>query len=516
MAVATEPLSGPVTTTVTPGVAGALGAGLSLGLAELFAGLFESVPSAVSSVGTFVVDVVPQPIERLAIDLFGTADKAVLAIGTAIIALFIGAAAGRIATRRRWVLGAGFAAFTVIGIVAGWAQPMAGALATPIAIGVAGYIGWRVAVGFVYPRVDAPADLVPENLARRRFLRGSATAGVALASGAIGRGLIIDRSETVRENVTLGSPLTTVPPVMPENELIVDQITPIIVPNTDFYRIDTALIVPRPNAETWRLRVTGMVRNELEFSLDDLMQRRLHERYVTISCVSNEVGGGLVGNAKWTGVRLSEVLDEAGVLDTASQVVGRSVDGWTAGFPTQAVYDGRDPIIAIGMNDEPLPPRHGFPARLIVPGLYGYVSATKWLQEIELTTWEAFDGYWIPRGWSKTGPIKTQSRIDRPRPGQRIAGDPAVIAGVAWAPTRGISRVEVSVDDGEWIAAELSEPLSDEAWVQWRAEVPLASDSAYSVAVRATDGDGATQTPIRTDVIPDGATGHHTVRFLTR
>ena len=505
----------PVTTTVTPGVAGALGAGVALGLAELLAGLFASVPSAVSAVGSYVVDVVPPAIERAAIDLFGTADKAVLAIGTAILALFIGALAGRAAIRRRWVLKVAFAVFAVVGIVAGWAQPMAGAVTTPIAIGLAGYVGWRVGDGFIYPRVDSPSDLVPEDVARRRFLRGSTAAGIAVASGAIGRSLIIDRSETVRENVSLSAPLTTVPPVRPENSLPVDQLTPIIVPNDSFYRIDTALIVPRPNPDTWRLRVTGMVRNQLEFSLDDLMSRELHERYVTIACVSNEVGGDLVGNAKWTGVRLSEVLDEAGVLDTASQIVGRSVDGWTAGFPTGAVYDGRDPIIAIGMNDEPLPPRHGFPARLIVPGLYGYVSATKWLEEIELTTWEAFDGYWVPRGWSKTGPIKTQSRIDRPSPGQRIAGDPAVIAGVAWAPTRGIARVEVSIDEGDWIEAVLSEPLADEAWVQWRAEVALAPDSAYSVAVRATDGDGATQTPIRTPVAPDGATGHHTVRFLT-
>lgn len=498
-----------------PGWSGAIGAGLSLGLAELLAGLFAAVPSAVSAVGSFVVDVVPSPVERFAIGLFGTADKAVLAMGTAVVAVLLGALVGRAAVRRRWLLAAAFAAFAVVGVVAGWAQHDAGAVATPVGIGIAAFAGWWVADRLIHPGVTSPTDSLPGDRDRRRFIAGTAAAGVAVASGGIGRSLIINRSEAVRENVSLGAPVTTVPGVMPENELMAPDLTPIVVPNDQFYRIDTALIVPRPDAETWRLRVTGMVDNELEFSLSDLMDRELHERYVTISCVSNEVGGDLVGNAKWTGVRLVEVLEEAGVKTGATQIVGRSVDRWTAGFPTEAAFDGRDPLIAIGMNDEPLPPRHGFPARLIVPGLYGYVSATKWIEEIELTTWEAFDGYWIPRGWSKSGPIKTQSRIDHPRPGQRIDGAPAVIAGVAWAPTRGIAMVEISVDDAEWVEAEVSVPLSDASWVQWRAEVPLAPGGSYAVAVRATDGDGATQTSLQTPVAPNGATGHHTVRFGT-
>jgi DMSO/TMAO reductase YedYZ molybdopterin-dependent catalytic subunit len=286
-----------------------------------------------------------------------------------------------------------------------------------------------------------------------------------------------------------------------------------VVPNEDFYRIDTALLVPRPDPATWTMKVEGMVERPLEFSLDDLLAMPLREEYVTISCVSNEVGGDLVGNALWTGVPLREVLDMAGVQSGATQVVGRSVDGWTAGFPTDVVFDGREPLIALGMNGEPLPPRHGFPARLIVPGLYGYVSATKWLESIELTTWEAFDGYWIPRGWAKSGPIKTQSRIDVPRRGELVNGQPAVFAGVAWAPLKEIERVEVQIDDGPWLEAELSTPLSEAAWVQWRLETPVAPGEHHA-RVRATDGTGATQTETRTPPAPDGATGWHSVRFV--
>jgi hypothetical protein len=236
------------------------------------------------------------------------------------------------------------------------------------------------------------------------------------------------------------------------------------------------------------------------------------EDYVTIACVSNEVGGDLVGNALWSGVRLTDVLDLAGLRPEASQLVGRSIDGFTAGFPPDLAYDGRSPLIALGMNGDPLPRRHGFPARLIVPGLYGYVSATKWLTEIELTTWDGFDGYWIPRGWAKEAPIKTQSRIDVPTSRQALDPGPNVIAGVAWAPLRGIDRVEVQVGDGEWQAANIATPLSDRAWVQWKAEVDLES-GRHLVRVRATDGTGQTQTAERASPRPDGATGYHQVRL---
>jgi hypothetical protein len=307
-------------------------------------------------------------------------------------------------------------------------------------------------------------------------------------------------------------PETPVAPPGSDQSFDIEGLESIVVSTDDFYRIDTALVVPRPSADSWTLTIKGLVDKEVEFTLDDLFSMELHERYVTISCVSNNVGGDLVGNAKWTGVRLVELLDRAGVHNDASQIVGRSVDGWTAGFPTEVAYDGRDPLLAVGMNGGPLPPAHGYPARLIVPGLYGYVSATKWIEEIELTRWDDFDGYWISRGWSKSGPIKTQSRIDTPRRGQDIPGSPAVLAGVAWAPLKRVERVEVSIDDGGWLEADLTSPLSDAAWVQWKVEAPLGAGT-HTAKVRATDGTGETQTEKRSSVAPDGATGWHGVTF---
>jgi DMSO/TMAO reductase YedYZ molybdopterin-dependent catalytic subunit len=292
-------------------------------------------------------------------------------------------------------------------------------------------------------------------------------------------------------------------------QLDVAGLDPVVTPNDRFYRIDTALQVPRVDAASWRLRVTGMVDRPLELSLDDLLAREVVEADVTLACVSNEVGGRLVGNARWRGVRLDDLLAEAGVRPGATQVVGRSVDGFTAGFPT-ATLDGRDVLVAVGMNGAPLPFEHGFPARLVVPGLYGYVSATKWLAEIELTTLEALDGYWIPRGWAKEAPIKTASRIDVPRPGSDVAPGPTPIAGVAWAPTRGIDRVEVAVDDGPWQAARLAAAIGPDSWRQWVLDWD-ATPGEHSLRVRATDGTGATQTEQRADPVPDGASGWHTV-----
>jgi DMSO/TMAO reductase YedYZ molybdopterin-dependent catalytic subunit len=291
-------------------------------------------------------------------------------------------------------------------------------------------------------------------------------------------------------------------------------LTPLVVPNDDFYRIDTALVTPSVNAASWSLRVFGLVDREVTLSYADLAELPMFEQYVTISCVSNEVGGGLVGNAKWTGVRLRDVLAMAGVQPAATQLVGRSVDGWTAGMPTAWVRDeSREPMIALKMNDEPLPRVHGYPARLIIPGLYGYVSATKWLSELELTTLEGFDGYWIPLGWAKDGPILTQSRIDTPRDGASVAVGRVPIAGIAWAPDRGIAKVEVAIDGGSWQEAKLTTPISTATWVQWLvAWDASAAPGEHTIEVRATDGAGVVQTADRTPPAPDGARGHHTIR----
>jgi len=288
--------------------------------------------------------------------------------------------------------------------------------------------------------------------------------------------------------------------------------TPIVVANDRFYRIDTALVVPAVDPEEWTLTIKGMVDREVVLTYADIMAMRLVERYVTLSCVSNEVGDGLVGNALWTGIPLTELLELAGVQPGADQIVGRSVDGWAAGFPTELAFDGRNALLAVGMNREVLPANHGFPARLVVPGLYGYVSATKWITEIELTTWDAFDGYWIPRGWSKEGPIKTQSRIDRPRPRSKVDAGAYTLGGVAWSPEHGIDKVEVQIDDGPWMPCELSEPLSSEAWVQWKLDAAFA-EGDHLIRVRATDRTGFTQTPGEVPPAPNGAEGWHTINI---
>ncbi len=307
------------------------------------------------------------------------------------------------------------------------------------------------------------------------------------------------------------TPSVTAEPVREPNFDHIAGIAPLITPNEDFYLIDTALSYPQVDPADWSLQIHGMVDREVEISFDELLDLGLVREQVTLSCVSNSVGGRLVGNAEWVGVPLARVLDEAGVQPGATQIVGRSIDRWTAGFPTEVALDGRVAMVAVQMNGEPLPISHGFPARLVVAGLYGYVSATKWLSDIELTTWEAFDGYWIPRGWSKEGPIKTQSRIDVPRRGSVIDPGPTAIAGVAWAPSRAIEKVEVQVDEEPWVEAELSRETTINSWRQWMVTWN-ATPGRHQVRVRATDGTNTTQTPEITDPAPDGATGWHTIQ----
>ena len=417
-----------------------------------------------------------------------------------------------------------FLGLGVFGVLAASTQSGAstGQVVVTTAIAIAAGLGsllWLVAAAGAERRVsDAPTTVV-DGGDRRRFLLGStALASLAGISAVIGNVLRLDRvtSTVSSTDVALPPGGESAPPVGPANQLQVDGITPVVVPNDEFYRIDTALGTPLVDAATWNLTVLGMVDTPLQLNYEDLLARDVVERYVTLSCVSNEVGDDLVGNALWRGVLLAPLLEEAGIDPGAGQIVGRSVDGWTAGFPVEAAFD-RDAMIAFGMNGDPLPAAHGFPARLVVPGLYGYVSATKWLTEIELTTWEGFDGYWIPRGWAKEGPIKTQSRIDVPADGTQIEAGPTVVAGVAWAGTRDVARVEIrrtGATDGEWVEAEITEPLGDATWVQWRAEIDL-PEGPSQLQVRATDAEGMTQSSDRVPPRPDGAEGWHTIRVFT-
>ena len=312
--------------------------------------------------------------------------------------------------------------------------------------------------------------------------------------------------------ITLPPAAATVAPLAADQQLSAPELTPLVIPNDQFYRVDVASFPPQVDVSTWQLKVDGMVDHPQTYSYSDLLAMPLFEQYVTLACVSNPVGSDLIGNALWKGVRLKSILEAAGVQSGASQIVGRSVDAFTVGFPTSWALDpNREPMIALGMNGQPLPPEHGYPARLIVPGLYGYVSATKWLSEIELTTLDAFNAFWVVEGWDKYGPILTESRIDHPGFGESIPAGPTWVDGLAWAPDRGISRVEGRVDGGAWNQAEMSRAISKATWVQWM-WLWQATTGTHTVEVRATDGTGAVQTDQQVSAGPGGATGYHSLR----
>lgn len=491
---------------------GLLAAALGLGAAEVVAGASRDLSSPVVSIGDRIVDRVPASLKELAISWFGTNDKVALVVGILAVLGLLAAAAGIANLRDRRVGLAAAAALGAVGVLAsvsGRNTSGVGALPSIVAAAVAGGImvlAHRIANPADADRRTAVPGMGPDR--RTLLIAGSGVAAGAVLLGGVGRLLRSRLSNAAdRAAVMLPTASVTLPDPPADPALGIDRLSALFTPNDSFYRIDTALIVPSVALGSWRLRILGMVEREIELSYDDLLALPQMEADITIACVSNEVGGDLVGNARWQGVRLDELLDRAGVSPNADQIVGRSVDGFTAGFPTTTL-DGRHALVAVAMNGEPLPARHGFPARLVVPGLYGYVSATKWLAEIELTRFDQFAGYWVPRGWSALGPIKTQSRIDRPW-GRTPAGRTA-IAGVAWAPTRGIETVEVRVDDGPWRTATLGPSVGDDSWRQWWIEWD-ATPGRHLLTCRAADGTGVLQPEARTPVAPDGATGWHTV-----
>lgn len=512
--------------------AGAVAVGAALATGELIAGLVAGVPSPLLAVARFIVDIQPPGAKEVVVALFGEADKLAFEIFIVLVAIGVGAALGRVAARRPDVAAAVLAAFTGAGFVASLREPGA---VTALAAGAAliealvGIYLLRRLVELAAPVAAAgparaqasmagdpafPRGSMPDWRRRTLLQAGGALAIGSIAAGALGRFLL----ERQRAPATAGGiPIAPEPKTLPGGASLASAgleaagLTPIVVPNAEFYRIDTAFIVPTVERDAWRLKVTGLVDRQVELSYDELVALPIVEQYVTIACVSNEVGGDLVGNAKWTGVPLRTVLDLAGVQASADQLVGRSVDGFTAGMPLEWVMDeSRLPMIAVGMNGEPLPRIHGYPARLIIPGLYGYVSATKWLAELELTRFDQFEGFWIPRGWAVRAPILTQSRIDVPRARASVAAGRVPVAGVAWAPDRGIRGVEVRVDGGAWEAATISTPISAATWVQWLYPWD-ATPGSHEVEVRAIDGAGEVQTDARSNPAPDGARGHHRI-----
>jgi DMSO/TMAO reductase YedYZ molybdopterin-dependent catalytic subunit len=515
-----------------PPIAGVLAGATGLAVGELMATIVGGAGPIVV-VGDGVVDRVPRPVKNWAISTFGANDKAVLIIGVLIITAIYAALVGRAASKRFLSGVLGVFGFAIVGVVAALTgrspafKDTAGVIAALLGTlagmwFLIGRFGWversfRSETSNALQNGASGTTLVgvPAIVDRRQFLAlsGGATAVAAVSFAG---------SRALQEDVVKASakPIPETVRRLPVKKLAtespIENMPPFFTPNEKFYRIDTALVIPRVDAATWSMKVTGKVERELTITYDDLRAEKLGpliEHDCTMMCVSNEIGGELVGNARWTGVRLSEVLKKAGVKDGATQVFVTSVDGFTAGFPTEVALDGREALLAIGMNGQPLPARHGFPARLVVPGIYGYVSAVKWISEIKLTTFEDDEGYWIPRGWSAIAPVKTCSRIDVVGTGGRIgpvAVGPTPIGGVAWAQQIGIAKVEVQIDDEPWQEAKLAADGGIDTWRQWSL-VWDAKPGRHRIRVRATDATGFTQSETPVAVAPNGAEGWHTV-----
>jgi len=427
------------------------------------------------------------------------------------------AALGGLARRQRWYPVAGYVVLAAVGVIAMLSAREA--VLTDIVPVVIGFAVWIVVSSALTDKLrrleqlDVDEEPRESSRTRRDFLAiTGAVVGIAAIASVAGRvaGGARRRVETARGLLRLDA--VTQPVVPTGASLGVDGVAPWMTPAADFYLIDTAFTKPAIVPSEWRLRIHGMVDQEVEISYDDLVAREFMEQWVTLNCVSNEVGGELVGNAWWSGPLLAPLLEQAGVQDGADAVLQTSDDGWTCGTPLEALTDDRGAMLAVAMNGEALPVEHGFPVRTLVPGLYGYVSATKWVVDLEVTRFADIAAYWTQRGWGVKGPVKTASRVDVPAEGAQVTAGSVVIAGSAWHQLTGIEGVEVSVDGGAWVSADLGDAPSADTWVQWRAEVDL-EPGQHRVRVRATDGDGETQTSVVRDVLPDGATGWDDVRF---
>lgn len=495
----------------------------ALAVAELVSAAVRPEAGPIIAVGGAAIDRTPTPVKDWAIRHFGEDDKLVLQLGILGTLALLAVVLGIVALRFRRVGAVGVLLFGVIGGAAALTRPDSSGFADALP-SVAGAIVGAALLYFLIGRLTASArsartDAGPDQgprWDRRGFVITAAAAGAAsLGVGALGRYLNGNASEAAvasRKAVRLPAPASPAPALPAGTQLKVPGISSFTTSNKAFYRVDTALVVPKVNATTWQLRIHGRgVTRPVTLTFDDLLQRELIERDITLTCVSNEVGGPYVGNARWLGARLADILAEAGVRPPskggpADQLVARSVDGMTLGTPVETVMDGRDAMLVVGMNGEPLPFTHGFPVRMFVPGLYGYVSACKWIEDIELTTFDDYDSYWVKRDWAKKAPIKTQSRIDTPKPLARLKPGKVMVAGVAWAQHRGIDRVQVRIDDGPWENAKLADEANIDTWRQW-SYAWMATPGSHTMTVRATERGGQVQTEKRTGTVPDGASG---------
>ena len=530
-------------------VAGVVAASVALGVAELIAGLIGPNSSPVVVVGGAVIDATPRPVKDFAITTFGESDKIALIVGTLVLIFAFAVAIGLLSLRDRRIGIAGIAVFGAVGALAAVTRPIGDILDTLPSI-VGAMVG-IVALLAMMAQLMQPArtssggepsdagdeatgqpaggllDSLRQNLVRRDrkgtsmdrrgfFIATGLAAGVAAVTG--GAGTLIQRRFNVDDaraalDIQTPADAATAFPAGADLAPEVPGLTPLTTDNAEFYRVDINITVPQVSPTDWSLRIHGRVRNELTFTLADLMGRDdVIERDITITCVSNTVGGKLAGSARWIGVPLRNLLDEAGVESGADQVLTTAVDGFTISTPTEDCLRIDNAMLAFGMNGEPLPPEHGFPVRMIVPGLYGYVSATKWIVDMELTTFDAVDAYWTQREWDQQAPIKLASRIDTPASVGVAAGE-LLVAGVAWAQTRGIAKVEVRIDRGDWQEAELAAETNVQMWRQWR--LPWRAETGqHTLTVRATDQNGEVQTEERAEPFPNGASGWHTLQVF--
>jgi DMSO/TMAO reductase YedYZ molybdopterin-dependent catalytic subunit len=504
--------------------AGLLAGAAGVALAEAVAALLSGVTSPLLGVSNRAVDLTPRPVKEWAVSTFGSADKAVLLCGVVATVAVALVALGVLGVRRPRAAVAGLVVLNLVGAFAavtdraavapGWLRllaPAAGLLVSVVALVLLlrPLNGRRPQAGRPLPAHVAGDDL-PAAFDRRRFLaRVVAVGAVAVGGGLASQALATTASQS-RAGVSIPRPRSAAPPLPAGASFDIDGLTPHLSANRGFYRVDTALVVPNVPVDTWRLRVHGMVERPLELTFADLLSRRLVERRITLTCVSNPVGGDLMDTTTWIGVPLADLLAEAGVRSGADAVKSTSADDMTIGTPLSALTDGRDAMVAVAMGGEPLPLEHGFPARMVVPGLYGYVSATKWLVDLEVTRFADFSAYWTDRGYAAQAPIKTSSRIDVPRSFAQLPAGPTTVAGLAWSQQRGIDSVEVRADDGPWQQATLAVEDSRDTWRQWRWTWE-ATPGTHQLQVRATDRTGRTQTPVREPIAPDGATGWHNV-----
>jgi len=507
----------------TSGLAGLLTGAVALGIAELTAAVTGPNGAPVTAVGETAINLTPVPVKEFAIAHFGTHDKTALITGIVVMLAAFAVLIGVLAVRRLAYGLAALAVFAAVGIAAAVSQGgglnVVPTLAGSAVAAVALVLMVRAIRGTARPETAGPVEGTAlatgpggKGLERRRFLIvGAGAAALGVAAGGLGNALLGRFSvASSRAAVRLPGPAVPAPAVAAGTDFRIPGLTPFLTSNASFYRVDTDLVLPQVSPETWTLTIDGMVDRPVELTFAELLKMPLTEADITLVCVSNQVGGTYNGNATWLGVPLARLLRRAGVRAGADQVLSAATDGMTISTPVAAIMDGRNALLAVGMNGQPLPVAHGFPARMIVPGLYGYVSATKWVTKLTLTTFARQKAYWTQRGYSAQAPIKTESRIDVPKPLSQVKAGRITVAGVAWAPAKGIAKVEVSADNGPWQKATLAASGGIDTWRQWMWGWD-ARPGLHNLRVRATDNSGATQTPQRAYPVPNGASGWDSV-----